>query len=83
LDPSLVRLSLLDLNSDSLHVWFEFENRLIFARVMDRRTEVPFLTHSVLCMYARKKEEATAITAKLYNDWQPYRKRSLIAYPEL
>jgi len=24
------------------------ENRLIFARVMDRRTEVPFLTHSVL-----------------------------------
>ena len=24
----------------------KFENRLIFARVMDRNTEVPFLTHS-------------------------------------
>jgi len=25
----------------------KFENRLIFAKVMDRNTEVPFLTHSV------------------------------------
>ena len=34
------------------------ENRLIFARVMDRRTEVPFLTHSVCASYASSRIEA-------------------------
>jgi len=32
----------------------KFENQLIFARVMDRRTEVPFLTHSVVQTIQRR-----------------------------
>jgi len=43
----------------------KFENRLIFARVTDRNTEVPFLTHSV-CVQLFSKHSFSAVSVPIF-----------------